>query len=353
MKKRKRWKMILAVSIGIIIIVFILVYMMLRPKLQAIGNFQVLEEDFYSMEYRGDYGLDRFLDGGGASSDLEAAQFVAEDMFYGIYDFDAAMEGLGCSTITAQSQEGNTLFGRNFDWGKCKTLILHTKPKSGYESIATANLGFLSFGMNLPQESIMTRILSIASIYAPLDGMNEKGLCVAILMIEDNEKVDQQTEKPDITSTTAVRLLLDRAADVEEALKLLSQYDMHASAGMALHFALADAAGNSVAVEYIDNQMIVTKADIVTNFYLAEGEKYGIGTEESHTRYEMLKSLKSKNKSLSMEQIRDALNNVSKHNFNSSFASTEWSTVFNQTKNEIVYYHRENFDKEYRFSLGG
>lgn len=299
MKKRKRRKIVLAVLTGIILIVFVLLYMVLRPKIQAIGDFKVLEEDFFTMEYKGDYGLDRFLDGGGASSDLDVARFVAEDMFYGIYDFDAAMEGFGCSTIAAQSREGDTLFGRNFDWGACKTLILHTKPKNGYESISTANLDFLSFGMNLPQESIMTRILSIASIYAPLDGMNEKGLCVAILMIEDNEKVDQQTEKPDITSTTAVLLLLDQAADVEEALKLLSQYDMHASAGMTLHLALADASGNSVAVEYIDNEMI-----------------------------------------------------VSKHNFNSSFASTEWSTVYNQTSSEIVYYHRENFDREYRFSLG-
>lgn len=73
--------MVLAVLIGMIIIVFVLGYMVLRPKLQAIGDFQVLEEDFYSMEYTGDCGLDRFLGGGGASSDLDVARFVAEDMF--------------------------------------------------------------------------------------------------------------------------------------------------------------------------------------------------------------------------------------------------------------------------------
>ncbi len=36
-------------------------------------------------------------------------------------------------------------------------------------------------------------------------------------MIQDNEKADMNTSKPDITTTTAVRLLLDNAADTNEA----------------------------------------------------------------------------------------------------------------------------------------
>lgn len=72
----------------------------------------------------------------------------------------------------------------------------------------------------------------------------------------------------------------------DEALTLLEQYDLHASAGMMVHFAIANAAGRSVAVEYIDNEMSVAETPVVTNFYLTSGEKYGIGTEESHRRYE-------------------------------------------------------------------
>lgn len=110
---------------------------------------------------------------------------------------------------------------------------------------------------------------------------DSKGLCVAVLMIQDRPGFQQDTGKPDLTTTTAVRLLLDKAADVEEAVDLLSQYDMHASAGMMVHFALADASGHSVVVEYIDNEMAVTETPVVTNYYLSPGEKYGIGTEES------------------------------------------------------------------------
>ncbi len=102
--------------------------------------------------------------------------------------------------------------------------------------------------------------------------MNEKGLAVSVNMIQDSATIDQNTDKPDITTTTAIRLLLDKAGTVKEALELLGQYDMHASVGMMVHLAIADASGSSVAVEYIDNEMIVTETPVVTHFYLAEGE---------------------------------------------------------------------------------
>lgn len=125
-------------------------------------------------------------------------------------------------------------------------------------------------------------MLTIAALYAPLDGMNEKGLCVSVNMIQDNTTIQQDTGKADITTTTAIRLMLDKAATVEEALELLGQYDLHASFNYMIHFAIADSEGNSVAVEYIDNKMVVIETPILTNYYLAEGEKQGIGTSQSH-----------------------------------------------------------------------
>ena len=125
-------------------------------------------------------------------------------------------------------------------------------------------MDFLNLGLDMP-ETMQIRFLSVAAPFAPMDGMNEKGLCVAVLMIQDSTAFAQDTGKPDLTTTTAVRLLLDKAADVDEALTLLEQYDLHASAGMMVHFALADAAGHSVVVEYIDNEMVITETPVVTN----------------------------------------------------------------------------------------
>ncbi len=118
--------------------------------------------------------------------------------------------------------------------------------------------------------------------------MNEAGLAVSVNMIQDSAAIEQNTDKSDITTTTAIRLLLDQAGNVDEALELLGQYDLHGSMGMMIHFAIADSTGRSVAVEYINNEMIVIETPVLTNFYLAEGEKQGIGTEQSRERYDIL-----------------------------------------------------------------
>ncbi|MDE7416186.1 MAG: linear amide C-N hydrolase [Lachnospiraceae bacterium] len=347
-----RWwkKVLLAVAILILLIIIIAIILFWRV-IRTAASVEKLEDGLYSMEYHGDYHFDGFLEAGGASSDLAVADYVIQDIAYGLVDLHLQGYGFGCSTISASDGTEGSLFGRNFDWGYCTSMIVRTAPPEGYKLISTVNMVFLNIGLDSLSEEMRMRILSAAAPYAPMDGMNEKGLCVAVLMIEDRPAFSQDTGKPDLTTTTAVRLLLDRAASVDEAVELLSRYDLHASAGMMVHFAIADAAGRSVVVEYINNEMNVVETDIATNFYLTEGEKYGIGTEESHIRYEILTALLQEQKAFTMEDIRDALNSVSKHNFNSPFASTEWSIVYNQQTGKILYYHRENYDTGYSFQL--
>ena len=191
-------------------------------------------------------------------------------------------------------------------------------------------------GMALNMDAVKT----LAALYAPLDGMNEAGLAVSVNMIQDSAAIEQNTDKPDITTTTAIRLLLDQAGNVDEALELLGQYDLHGSMGMMVHFAIADSTGRSVAVEYVDNEMIVIETPVLTNFYLAEGEKQGIGTQQSHERYDILLNQLEETPQMGMEDVRDALDSVSKDNFG-EFESTEWSIVMNLSAGEARYYHRE------------
>ena len=261
-------------------------------------------------------------------------------------------QSFAVSTISEQTEQGGYLFGRNFDWNRCDGLIVGSRPDNGYASISTVNVDFIRqgtsglTGLALRNDGILT----MAALYAPLDGMNEKGLTVSVNMIQDSARIEQDAGKPDLTTTTAVRLLLDKAADVEEAVELLEQYDLHGSMGMMVHFALADAGGKSVVVEYIDNEMVVTETPVVTNFYLAEGEKHGIGTSQSHERYRILMSRLEEEDTLTAEDVRDALSSVSKKNFG-EFESTEWSIVFDQDAMEARYYHREDYTKQYLFAM--
>lgn len=58
---------------------------------------------------------------------------------------------------------------------------------------------------------------------------------------------------------------------MDEAIDLLRQYDMYASMGQMVHFAIGGNTGRGVVVEYINNEMVVTETPVVTNFYLAAG----------------------------------------------------------------------------------
>ena len=312
-----------------------------------------VENGFSAVRYDGDYGFDGFLAGGGASSDGEVVEYLANNLLSDLNVGDLLGGIFGCSTIAVQSPEGDALFGRNFDWENCEAMVVESHPENGYASLSTVNMDFITqnvgggmVGMALNLDEVKT----LAALYAPLDGMNEAGLAVSVNMIQDSAAIEQNTDKPDITTTTAIRLLLDQAGNVDEALELLGQYDLHGSMGMMIHFAIADSTGRSVAVEYVDNEMIVTETPVLTNFYLAEGEKYGIGTEQSHERYDILMNQLEETSQMRMEDVRDALDSVSKDNFE-EFESTEWSIVMNLSAGEARYYHRENYNQNYTFRL--
>lgn len=322
-------------------------------SITLISEIVELEDGFSAVRYDGDYGFDDFLASGGASSDGEVVEYLANNLLSGLNLGDLLGGVFGCSTIFVESPEGDALFGRNFDWESCDAMVVEAHPENGYASLSTVNMDFITqnvsggmVGMALNLDEVKT----LAALYAPLDGMNEAGLAVSVNMIQDSAAIEQDTNRPDITTTTAVRLLLDKAGSVEEALELLGQYDLHGSMGKMIHFAIADSTGRSVAVESVAGGMIVTETPVLTNFYLAEGEKQGIGTEQSHERYDILLKRLGETPEMEMEDVRDALNSVSKDNFG-EFESTEWSIVMNLSAREARYYHRENYSRSYTFRL--
>lgn len=311
-----------------------------------------LEDGFSTVRYDGDYGFNEFLAGGGASSDGEVVEYLANNLLSDLNLSDLLGGIFGCSTIAVQSPDGDALFGRNFDWENCEAMVVESHPENGYASLSTVNMDFITQNVSgmLGVALNLDEVKTLAALYAPLDGMNEAGLAISVNMIQDSSVIEQDTDKPDITTTTAIRLLLDQAGNVDEALELLGQYDLHGSMGMMIHFAIADSTGRSVAVEYVDNEMIVTEIPVLTNFYLAEGEKQGIGTEQSHERYNILLNQLEETPQMGMEDVRDALDSVSKDNFG-EFESTEWSIVMNLSIGEARYYHRENYNQNYTFQL--
>ena len=293
-KTKKRLKLVLILTPVALVLILAVVALGAWHKfgafIVAARSIHKLQDGLYVMEYRGDYGLDEFLAQGGADSDSALAYYLMGYLSGGYYtqeDIAITPGDYGCTTVCVKDKKGAVYFGRNFDWKKDRAMIVHTVPEDGYESLSTCDLDFLGFGDDYaPDGSMRERIQTLAAIYVPVDGMNERGLVVADLMAGDNEETHQKTDKPDLTTTTAIRLLLDRAANVDEAVELLKQYDMNSSIGAAHHFSLADKSGKSVVVEYVNGEMLVAETNIVTNHYLADSPKKGIGDEESHLRFD-------------------------------------------------------------------
>ena len=335
------WIVLALLLVGLLVILAG-AWSMFGGKVRAAQSVCKLEEGLYYMEYRGDYGFDDFLEKGGASSEAAMAEYITSFLSGGFVKGGATpgSRNFGCSTLTV-----NSLMGRNFDWEGAdgSAIIIHTKPNNGYESYSTCWLDFLGFGQNWKPEGFANQYMALAAIYVPLDGINEKGLCVADLINGDNEQTHQRTDKADLTTSTAIRLLLDKAATVDDAIALLEQYDMNSAIGMAHHLAISDGTGRSVVVEYIGGEMIVTETPAVTNHYLTEGEKYGIGNKESIARFERLLEMRSG--ITGTEVMRDTMEAVSYSGI------TRWSIVYDLEAKSFDFYWNRQFDVPHHFEL--
>ncbi len=219
-----------------------------RNDFSPTSELTALTNHLSAIRFEGDDFFEAFLEGGGAGTDSDVVSFLAEKL--GTSGLSFFGNPFGCSTVAVESPEGEQIFGRNFDWNRCDALIVESEPDNGYASISTVNTDFIQ---GIPFSSLPDETKALIALYAPLDGMNEKGLAVSVNMISDNSTISQNTDKPDITTTTAIRLLLNKASTVDEAVKLLVEYDFHASMNFMVHLAFADADGNSVAIEYIND----------------------------------------------------------------------------------------------------
>ena len=354
MKKQTVLKWIFGVIAALLVVLVAVGWWLFGTLITAANSIEKLEDGLYSMEYSGDYGFDDFLAQGGAASDGQVANYLVSFLSRGFYKVESDVQtgDFGCSTICTQDEDGTIFFGRNYDWAECRTIIVHTKPQNGYESISTCCLDFLGFSEDYsPDGSMMERMQTLAAIYVPLDGMNEEGLAVADLMAGDKEATHQNTGKPDLTTTTAIRLLLDKAANVDEAIALLRQYDMNSSIGSAHHLSLADASGKSVVVEYVDDEMLVTETKVVTNHYLSNCGKQGVGSEQSHLRFD---TLSAHSGPAGETEVRDLLKSVAQMNYpqtEGSYEKTMWSIVYCPEGRCADFYFAENYEHSYGLLL--
>ena len=211
----------------------------------------------YIMDVKGGYYFDQFLAEGGASNDGDLIRFIVDNITKGLIPINIAAPNIGCSSFTATDSDGTRYFGRNYDFSTTTGMIIRTDPGDGrYASVSSVDLQFLGIKNGAPVDSLMQKVICLAAAYAPLDGINEAGVSCGIYMSYQSADgavtaTDQRTDKPDLTSTTMLRLILDYAGSVDEAVALVSQYDLHDSANTSFHYMVADSTGKSAILEWV------------------------------------------------------------------------------------------------------
>lgn len=340
---------ILLIVVVLLLLIIAWAWLSFQEELAITGSIRKEAEELpvYYMEVNGDYHFQEFLEAGGAASDDEVAAFLTQYISKGFYPVGIKESGPGCSVISAMDENGNHVWGRNFDWTETVTVLVKCVPKDGYASIATCDLCNITGSAEIRPDSFINKMLTIAALYVPMDGINEAGLCVADLEVNEGGMTDMDTGRPDLTITTAIRLLLNQAATVDEAVALLETYDIHASGGISHHLAISDAAGKSVVLEFMDGKMVPVSAACATNFNLANGDS-SAGGEGARRRYEELCSAYDENGgTMTRQQVTETLRRTAQE----GEWKTRWSMAYAQETQSISYWFDGDFSKEYQISL--
>ena len=350
---KKAVRIILWSLLALTLLFFIGAWAQFGPLVKGAMSVEKLDEGLYYMEYKGDDGFDELIARGGGRSSGELVGYVMNFLSKGYYNppITPAPAQYGCSALTARTPENSVLMGRNFDFSSATGMVLHTLPKHGYETITTFNVEFFGFGDDWLPEGFVNQYMALSGLFFALDGINEKGLAIADLMAGDEAVTHQDTGKPALTTTSAICYLLKNAASVDEALELLKGIDMNSDIGSAHHYAISDASGKSVVVEYVDNDLVVVDSPAVTNHYLCE-QKRNVGLYEGDHRYDFLcRQYEEAGGTMDLRQLTTAIASVSQPPAQGDRLGTAWTMVMNLTNPAVTYYSRRHFDKPFRFEL--
>lgn len=307
------------------------------------------ENSLYYLDYDYDYRFDDFIADKGANSTAGLVAYAYK--IFPEITLDPSKLGYGCSSFCSASKEGHITFGRNFDMsaehsGAC--LILHTAPKGKYSSYSTVSLKFL--GVDDPKQPTDGTSPLLLTPYIPLDGINSEGLAICVLQLEYPE-IHSVGNGVDMTSTTIIRNVLDNAKNVDEAVEIFKNCNLHTD-GFAYHYMVGDANGNSAIIEYADNKMFVEykkgNIQICANEHMTkEGIDFykNASPDDSKVRMNAIAETAEKcGYDMERENSFSALRAA-------SMKKTRWSVFYDLTEKKMSFAVNRCFENAFDFSI--
>ena len=379
----KRFFRILRNLLILLVIACLAVVFVWRREIASLSTVERVagNEYLYRMDYKAAYDLDdviahdlgsnaALLDyvigriGKGIPIKMKSAQVADENGELGVFN---------CTSFQVRNADGDGfLYGRNYDYFKNPTLVVKSCPKKGYASLSVCDMSHFGYGLDKVPDSFTSSLSCLAAIYAPLDGVNEKGLCISIMALP-KQAAAQSTGKHIVGTTILMRLWLDRCATVSEALDLLNTVDVQhdATVGSGYHYMVADASGDCAVVEFDKEDgwktMVVRKAEganamLVTNHLLSEkyrtdepDERVGNPHSKSWWRYETVSAyLDAKDGILSPADAAECLGLVHWKDFvwdNGTVEDTQYSCVYDESALTLDLRNWNDYGTTHHFSL--
>ncbi|MBR3562947.1 MAG: linear amide C-N hydrolase [Bacteroidales bacterium] len=376
-------KKFLCWTVGIIAAICIAVACIWGGEIRTLRTVATVDgnEYLWQMEYKAAYDLDDLISKD-IDSNAKLLKYVIGRVGKGlpikikssqVADENGEMQTMNCTSFQAAQSDGSGFwYGRNYDFYKNPTMVTISRPKNGYASIAVSDMSHFGYGLEKLPSKFLARMNCLASIYAPVDGINEKGLCTSIMALP-RQAAQQESGKHKVGTTVIMRLWLDRCTTVQEALDLAASLDIchDAAVGSGYHYMVADAFGDCAVLEFDKEDgwksMIVRKTEgansmLVTNHLLSE--KYyttvpdiAVGNPHSKSwwRYETAGAYLADHQGiLSLEEAQECLAQVHWKDLlwdDGTVEDTQYSNVYDQETITLALRNWNDYDKTVHFSL--
>ena len=301
-------------------------------SLQKIDNYPL-----YTMHYSGSY----------SQFELPSGAYGSEP--WRVYeDSTKTSAGWACSLFAVFADTTNMYFGRNFDWEFSPALLLFTDPPEGYASVSMVDITYLGFSddqvKSLTDLPLNDRKSLLRAPNWPFDGMNERGLAIGMAAVPPGDMLPDPN-KETIGSLQIMRQILDRAANVDQAITILDSYNIDFGAGPALHYLIADSSGEAILVEFYAGQMhLISNEDLwhqATNFLLSSVDD----PQGQCRRYDTISNeMMRAGGRLTPKSALELLSSVSQNN-------TQWSILYHMGSGKIDVVMGKRFIQPHQFQL--
>lgn len=255
-----------------------------------------------------------------------------------------------CTAFCLCSDPQNIVVGKSYDWvvnhdhGAVFTnargcqrsaLILDQSPNPAKWVSKYGSVTFTQFGRGFP-----------------IGGMNEKGLVIEMLQLDETEYDSAEVSRPYVNEAQWTQYQLDNYATVAEVIENLNKIRV-VEAYTGIHYFLTDATGNSAAIQYLNGKAVVINGSnmpwpLLTNDIYESSVRYvkdHSGRDDTTTIFNRGSEDRFQNVTIMMKdknsQAWDILDSV-RVSFN--IKPTQWNALYNASTGEVSW--RMNHDNK-------